>query len=129
MTTRVIISEGLCTSETLQQGVCREHHVLDLLDTAISTSRDGGNVLHDTLCGFRLPRTGFTRDDDTLVLVVRVHVVIGGFCDAEHVRGDLETVLALVLLQYIVGVNAQICPTPRTVLSTDRVRGHRDTHL
>ena len=119
MTTGVVIPQRLCTSETLQQGVCREHHVLNLLDTAISTSGDRSNVLHDTLCGFRLPCTRFTRDDDTLVLVVRVHVVVCGFRNAEHVRGHLETVLALVLLEHLVRIDAQIYPTRALRTVTD----------
>lgn len=108
MTTGVVIPQCLRTSETLQEGICRQHHVLDLLDAAIASSRYCRDVLHDPLRSFGLPRTRLARDDNTLVLVVRVHVVVRGFCDTEYVGRNLQTVLALVLLQYIVGVDAQI---------------------
>ena len=77
MSTGVVIPQRLCTSKTLQQRIRREHHVLYLLDAAILASRYRGDVLHNPFGGFCLSGTRFTGDDDTLVLVVGIHVVIG----------------------------------------------------
>ena len=98
MSTRVVVPQRLRASETLQQGVGGENHVLNLLDTAVLTSRDSSDVLHDTLRGLRLSRSGFARDDNALVLVVGIHVVIGRLSDTEHVWGNFQPVLPFVSL-------------------------------
>ena len=108
MSTRVVVPQCLCTTETLQQWVGSQHHVLDLLDTTILPSGYGSDVLHDALRSLRFAGTGLARDNDTLVLMVGVHVVVRRLSDGEDVRGDLKPVLPLVLLKYIVGVDAQI---------------------
>ena len=108
MTTRVVVSQRLRAPEALQERVGSQHHVLDLLNTAVTTARDSSDVLHDTLGGFGLACAGFARDNDTLILVIRVHVVVRGFCDAADVWRDLEPVLALVPLKHLVGVDAEI---------------------
>ena len=64
--------------------------------------------MHDALRSLRFAGTGLARDNDTLVLMVGVHVVVCRLSDGEDVRGDLKPVLPLVLLKYIIGVDAQI---------------------
>ena len=109
MPTGVVIPQRLGTPEALQQRVRREYHVLDLLDTAILASRNSGDVLHNLLGGLGLTRAGLARDNDTLVLMIRIHVVVRGFSDREDVRGNFKPILALVLLEDILGVDAQVC--------------------
>lgn len=108
MATRIVIPECLRTPETLQERVRREHHVLDLLNATIFSSRDCRNILHDTFGSLRLPGTRLSRDDDTLILAIRVHVVICRFCDTKDVRRDLKTVFAFVLLEYFVRIDTQV---------------------
>lgn len=108
MTTRVIIPQRLCASETFQQWIGCQNHILDLLDTAILSTRDGCNVLHNPLRGLRLSCPRFTRDNDTLILVVGVHIIVRAFCNTKDVRRDLQPVLSLVPLQYFVGIYTEI---------------------
>ena len=108
MSTRVVVPQRLRAPETLQQGVRREHHVFDLLNTTIFSSRDCRNILHDTFGSLRLPGTRLSRDDDTLILAIRVHVVICRLCDTKDVRRDLKTVFAFVLLEYFVRIDTQV---------------------
>ena len=58
MPTRVVIPQRLCAPKTFQKRVRSEHHVLDLLDTAVLATRDGSDVLHDLLRSFGFTRTG-----------------------------------------------------------------------
>ena len=119
MSTGVVIPQRFRTSETLQQRVGGEHHVLDLLDAAILSTGDGSDVLHDALRCLGLARARLTRDDDTLVLVVCVHVVVCALRDGEYVGRDLQPVLALVLLEHLVRIDAQIYPTRALRTVTD----------
>ena len=111
MATRVIVSKRLGTTKTFKQRVGGEHHVLDLLDAAVLPSRHCGDVLHDPLRRLGFAGTGLSRDDDALILVVCVHVVVCALCDGEYVGRDLQPVLALVLLEHLVRIDAQIYPT------------------
>lgn len=78
MTTTVIVPQRLGASETLKKRVGRENHLPDALDPTITScfGRNCGNVLHDSLSGLSLACTTFPRDDDTLILLVALHVVI-----------------------------------------------------
>ena len=98
MSTRVVVPQCLCTTETLQQRVSCEDHIFDFLDTAVLTTRYGGDVLHDALRSLRFAGTGLARDNDTLVFMVGVHVVVCRLGDREYVWRDLEPILALILL-------------------------------
>ena len=120
MSTGVVIPQRLRTSETLQQRVGGEHHVLDLLDAAVLPSRHCRDVLHDPLRRLGLAGTGLSRDDDALILVVCVHVVVCALRDGEYVGRDLQPVLALVLLEHLVRIDAQIYPTRALRTVTDR---------
>ena len=119
MSTRVVIPQRLRTSEALQQRVGGEHHVLDLLDAAVLPSRHCGDVLHDPLRRLCLAGTGLSRDDDALILVVCVHIVVCALRDGENVGRDLQPVLALVLLEHLVRIDAQIYPTRELRTVTD----------
>lgn len=57
MTTRVIITKRLRTTKTLEQRIRRQHHILDLLNTTVLSSRDRGHILHDTFRCLRLAST------------------------------------------------------------------------
>ena len=98
MSTRVVVPQCLCTTETLQQWVGSQHHVLDLLDTTILPSGYGSDVLHDALRSLRFAGTGLARDNDTLVLMVGVHVVVCRLRDAIHVWRYFQSVLAFLAL-------------------------------
>ena len=89
MSTGVVIPQRLRTSETLQQRVGGEHHVLDLLDAAVLSSGYGSDVLHDPLRRLGLAGTGLSRDDNALILVVCVHVVVCGLGNGEDVWWNL----------------------------------------
>ena len=108
MSTRVVVPQCLCTTETLQQWVGSQHHVLDLLDTTILPSGYGSDVLHDALRSLGLACTGLAGDDDALVLMVCVHVIVRRLSDRKDMRGHFKPVLALILLQHIFRVDTQI---------------------
>jgi len=98
MSTRIIVTESLSTTETFQQRVRSQNHILDLLDAAVLTSRNGSDILHDTFRSLRLSCTRFAGYNDALVLMVGIHVVICAFSDTEHMRWHFEPILALVPL-------------------------------
>lgn len=86
MPTTIIIPQRLCTPKTLQQWIRRQHHLPDPLDPLSPlSSADRSDILHDPLRRFRFPGTGFPGNNDTLVLLVGVHVVVGRFGDRENV--------------------------------------------
>ena len=88
MSTGVIIPQRLCTSKALQQRIGREHHVFDLLDATILASGYRCDVLHNPFGSLGLSGTRFTRDDNTLVFVVGIHVIVGRFGDSKDVGRD-----------------------------------------
>ena len=105
---RIVISQGFGVTEGLEQGVGGQHHVLDLLNLAALAAGDVGDVLHYPLGSLGLAGTGFTRDDNTLVVPICLHVIVSRLGDGENVRGHLEAVLALVGLEDLVGVDAEV---------------------
>ena len=111
MTTGVIIPKGLSTTETLKQRVCSQDHVLDLLNATILPSRHSSDILHNALCSFCFACAGFPRYNDALIVGIGFHVVIGRLRDTKDMWRDFKAVLALVPLQNIIGIYAQIyCP-------------------
>lgn len=108
MTTRIIVAKGLRTSKALQERICRQNHVLDLLDTAILPPGDLGDILHDTLCSLCLPSARFPRYNNTLVLVVGVHVVISTLCYAEDMWRNFEPILPSIFLKCFLSVDAEV---------------------
>lgn len=98
MSARVVIPQGLRASETLQEGVRSQDHVLNLLNTAVLSARDRGDILHDPLRRLGLARARLPRDDHALILMVRVHVVVCALRDREDMWRYLQPVLALVPL-------------------------------
>lgn len=97
VSTRVVVAKGFCTAKTLQQGICCQDHFLDFLDGWIlSIARNSSNVLHDSLGCLCLTGTRLTTDDDTLVLLVAVHMVVGWFSNSKNMRGHLNIVLVSV---------------------------------
>lgn len=108
MATRIIVPERLRTTEALKQWICRKHHVLNLLNTAILASRNFSDVLHDPFRCFRLSCTRLPRNNNALVLMVGIHVIISAFGNAEDVWRDLESILPPILLECFLGVDAQI---------------------
>ena len=86
---RVVVSQRLCVSERFEQWICGQHHVHHLLNRRVLASRDICDVLHESLRSFCLSCSGFTGDNDALVLLVGVHVVVGRFGDCEDVRRHL----------------------------------------
>lgn len=111
MSRRVVIPESLCAPETLEQRVRRQHHLLDPLNAAAAffSARDGSDVLHDPLRRLGLPRTGLSRDDHALVLLLGGHLVVSRLGNGEDVGRHLEPVLASVRLQRLLGVDAEVC--------------------
>ena len=108
MSTGVVVPQRLRTTKTLQRWVRRKNHVLDLLDATVLATRHSRDVLHDPFRCFGLACTGLARDDNTLVLMVRVHVIVCRLGDAEDVRRHLQPVFALVLLQGVVCIYPKI---------------------
>ena len=108
MATRIIIPQSLRAPKALKQRIGCENHILNLLDTAIFSSRYRGDVLHYPLRSLRFTCTRFSRDDNALIFVVRVHIIISRLCDAIHVRIHLKPVLSLVALEDRIRVNTQI---------------------
>lgn len=96
MSAGVVVPQCFGAPEAFQERIGRQNHVLNLLDAAILTAGYRRHVLHDALCRFGLPRTRLSRNDNALVLLVGIHVVIGGLRDTKDMRGDLESVLALI---------------------------------
>jgi hypothetical protein len=47
-------------------------------------------------------------DDDTLVVLVALHVVEGSFGDGEYVRGHLQAIASSVGVEHGLGVDAEI---------------------
>lgn len=43
--------------------------------------------------------------------MVRIHIVVGGFSNAEDVWRNFQPILAFVSLQNVIGIDAQICVT------------------
>ena len=86
MTTGIVIAQRLGTTKTLQQRVRRENHVLDFLNAAILPTGYCSDVLHNPLRCFGLASTRFTGYDDTLILVIRIHIVVCRLCYAEDMR-------------------------------------------
>jgi hypothetical protein len=109
VTTRVVVPQGLCAPETLEKGICGEHHVLDFLNTAVLSTGYRRDILHNPFRCLRFPSPRFSRDDDTLVFVVCVHVIVRSFRDAEDMGRDLETVLATISLKCLLGIYTEIC--------------------
>lgn len=108
MATRVIIAKRLRTPKTFKERICSQNHIFDLLNTAILPSGDLGNILHNTLRRFCLPSTRFPRNNDTLILVVRIHVVISTFCYAENMWRHFKPVLPPVLLKCLFRVDPEV---------------------
>jgi hypothetical protein len=52
----VVVAQRLRTAKALKEGVCRQHHVLDLLNATVLATGHGRDVLHDTLGRFGLAR-------------------------------------------------------------------------
>jgi hypothetical protein len=102
----VVVPQRLCVSERLKQRICGQHHVHHLLNLRVLSTGDVGNVLHEAFRSLGLSCAGLARDDDTLVLLIGIHVVVGGLGDCENVRGHFQPVLALVALQDLLGVDA-----------------------
>lgn len=111
MSTGVVIPQRLGTTKTLQQGVSSEDHVLDLLDTAILPLGNRSDVLHNSLRGLSLASARLSRDDDTLVVLVCLHVVVRALRNREDVGRNLESILATILVEHLIGVDTQICNT------------------
>ena len=109
MATRVVVTKGLCTTKTLKQRVCGQHHVFNLLNTVIMAPGYRSDVLHYTLRSLRLPGSRLSRNDDALVVVVCLHIVVGGFGDGKDMWRDFEPVLALVFVKDIIRVDTKIC--------------------
>lgn len=96
MSGTIVVSEGLGASKALQQRVCGEYHVFDVLDFRSSATTNSCDVLHDAFSRFRLSRTGFATDDHALIILVRNHVVVGALCYRVDVRRHLQTILSPV---------------------------------
>lgn len=96
MSTGVIVPQSFGTPKAFKQWIGGQHHVLNLLNPTVGTSRDRGDILHDPLGSLGFACTRLSGDDDTLILVVGIHVVVGTFGDAEDVRRHLQTILALI---------------------------------
>jgi hypothetical protein len=98
VTTTVVVPQSFGTTETFQQGIRSQHHLPYALDTTVSACirRYRSNVLHDSLRRFGFSSTAFARNDDTLILLVTVHIIVGGFGDSEDVRWDFKSILATV---------------------------------
>lgn len=79
----VVVPQCLCVAEGFKQRVRGQHHVHHLLNLRVFPARYVGNVLHEALRSFGLSCSRFAGDDDTLVLLVGVHVVVGGLGDGE----------------------------------------------
>ena len=89
MSTRVVIPQRLRTSETLQQRVGGEHHVLDLLDTAVLSAGYRGDVLHDAFRGLGLASARLARNNNALIILIGLHVVVRRLCNRKDVWWDL----------------------------------------
>lgn len=61
-----------------------------MLNRSVVPTRNIGNVLHYPLCSFGFASARLAGDDNTLVLLVRFHVVIRRLGDGKDVRGDLK---------------------------------------
>jgi hypothetical protein len=97
VTRRVVVTKRLSATETLEKRVRRKNHLLDALNPTRSPApRNRRNVLHNPLRRLRLSRTRLARDDDTLVVLVREHVVVGALGNGIDVRNHFETVLPSV---------------------------------
>lgn len=102
---RVVVAQGLCVTKRLEQRVGGQNHVLGLLNGGITATGYTGNVLHDPLGSFRLSGTRFSRDNNTLVVLVCVHVIVGGFGHSEDMGRDFETVLIPVGFEDLISVD------------------------
>lgn len=117
MTARVVIAESLSASETLEERICGQNHFLDLLYTAILTTRNRSNVLHDPLRSLSFPSTRLSRDYNTLILVVGIHVIICTFSDAEDMWRNFKSILPSIFLENFFGVDAEIWSERMRLLS------------
>ena len=111
MTARVIIAKSLRASETLKKRICGQDHLLDLLNTAILTTRDRGNVLHDPFRSLSLPSTRLSRYYNTLIFVISIHVIVCTLCDAENMWRHFKSILPPISFNDVFGVNAKVYST------------------
>jgi hypothetical protein len=109
MSAGIVVAESLGTAETFQQRVRSQNHILDLLDAAVLTSRNGCDVLHDSFRSLRLSCARLAGYNDALVFMIGIHVVICAFSDTEHMGRHLEPILALVSPKNLVCVYPKIC--------------------
>jgi hypothetical protein len=56
----IVVSQCLRVSERFQQRIGSQHHVLDFLNRRVASSRNTRNVLHKSLRGLSLSRSGFS---------------------------------------------------------------------
>jgi hypothetical protein len=108
MTTRVIIAESLSASETLEKRICGQNHFLDLLNTAILTTGNRSDVLHNPFRSLSFPCTRLSRYYNTLIFVIGIHVVICTFSDAENMWRNFKSILPSISLKYFFSVDAEI---------------------
>merc|ERR1712137_1468151 len=77
-TTGVVVTQSLGITEGFEQRVGLQNYMLHIIDTSTVT-RHSRNVLHDQLGGFSFSGTGFTTDNNTLVLLLSLHGTVGFF--------------------------------------------------
>lgn len=77
-----------------------------MLDRRIAATGHTGDVLHDPLCSLGFSGTRFPRDDDTLVVFIGLHIIVGGFCHGENMGCDFESILATVRVEDLICVDA-----------------------
>lgn len=66
--TRVVVADGPCVAESLEDGVGLQDLLLDRSQLrGASLAAEDGQVLHDDLACFGLTRAGFTTHQDRLI--------------------------------------------------------------
>lgn len=85
----IVVSQCFRITERFEQRVRGQHGILHVLDRSVIAARDVGNVLHYPLCGLGFASTRLAGDDDTLILLVCLHVVVRGLGNGKDVRRDL----------------------------------------
>mmetsp|Transcript_20920 Transcript_20920/g.50792 ORF Transcript_20920/g.50792 Transcript_20920/m.50792 type:complete len:315 (+) Transcript_20920:1479-2423(+) len=106
---RVVISQRLGVAKRLEDWVALQHPSLRVGRHG-RVVRDGGEVLHHELCALRLAGPRVARDQDGLVLALRLQVGEGALGDTKHVRGHLVRLLPAVVHQRLLAVELEVAP-------------------
>lgn len=108
--TRVVVDARLCVAKSFHEWV---HEKYLLLEIAIGRLAHGDQLLEEKVRRLRLARATFSRDDDTLALLLMQHRVIGSVCHGVDVRrvlrlGSVSVQLRVLIVQNDASVTSRV---------------------